>query len=87
MGWVSVIMRQWNSWGDSQTKMAVNAKASLFLANLLGKATPLPDATLAEVMTKVPVSRLPKHPLIATDAENRVRHARGQSLPDRKSVV
>jgi hypothetical protein len=47
VGWVSVIMRQWNSWGDSQTKMAVNAKASLFLANLLGKATPLPDATLS----------------------------------------
>jgi alkyldihydroxyacetonephosphate synthase len=75
-------MRQWNSWGDSQTKMAVNAKASQFLANLLGQASPLVDATLADVMAKVPTSRLPQHPLIAIDAENRVRHARGQSLSD-----
>jgi len=77
-----VIMRQWNSWGDSQTKMAINAKASQFLQNLLGKSSALSDATLAQVMAKVPVSRLPAHPLIATDAETRVRHARGQSLPD-----
>ena len=75
-------MRQWNSWGDSSVKMTVNAKASTFIQGLLGKGTPLTDATLSEVMAKVPASRLPEHPLIATDAETRVRHARGQSLPD-----
>ena len=75
-------MRQWNSWGDSQTSMAIKPKAAQFLTELLGKASSLPDATLAEVMAKVPASRLPQHPLIMSDAEVRVRHARGQSLPD-----
>ncbi|HMX98174.1 MAG TPA: FAD-binding oxidoreductase [Agitococcus sp.] len=75
-------MRQWNSWGDSETKMAINAKAAQFLQELIGQSTALADATLAEVMAKVPVTRLPKHPLISIDAEDRVRHARGQSLPD-----
>ena len=75
-------MRQWNSWGDSETKMAINAKAAQFLQEIIGQATALTDATLADVMAKVPPTRLPEHPLIATDAENRVRHARGQSLPD-----
>ena len=75
-------MRQWNSWGDSETKMAINAKAAQFLQEIIGQSTALPDATLAEVMAKVPTSRLTQHPLIATDAETRVRHARGQSLPD-----
>ena len=73
-------MRQWNSWGDSSVKMTVNAKASTFIQGLLGKGTPLTDATLS--VAKVPASRLPEHPLIAIDAETRVRHARGQSLPD-----
>jgi alkyldihydroxyacetonephosphate synthase len=75
-------MRQWNSWGDSSVKMTVNAKASTFYKVYWVKGTPLADATLSEVMAKVPASRLPEHPLIATDAETRVRHARGQSLPD-----
>lgn len=75
-------MRQWNSWGDSRVQMAINAKARLFLEGLLGKSAPLTDATLSEVMAKVPATRLPVHPLIHTDAETRVRHARGQSLPD-----
>ena len=75
-------MRQWNSWGDSRVKMTVNAKARQFLQGLLGQASPLADATLSAVMAKVPASRLPAHPFIHTDAETRVRHARGQSLPD-----
>ena len=49
-------MRQWNSWGDSQVKMTVNAKASVFIQGLLGKGQPLADASLADVMAKVPAS-------------------------------
>jgi alkyldihydroxyacetonephosphate synthase len=37
---------------------------------------------LEEVMAAVPNSRLPEHPLVDTAPEVRVRHARGQSLPD-----
>ena len=75
-------MRQWNSWGDSRVSMAIHANARVFLEELLGKGVPLKDPTLAQVMAAVPPSRLPPHPLILTDAETRVRHARGQSLPD-----
>src|SRR5690606_16706059 len=37
---------------------------------------------LASVLARVPASRLAAHPLVVTAAEDRVRHARGQSLPD-----
>jgi alkyldihydroxyacetonephosphate synthase len=37
---------------------------------------------LNEVMASVPPSRLPPHPLVSTEPEVRVRHARGQSFPD-----
>jgi alkyldihydroxyacetonephosphate synthase len=75
-------MRQWNSWGDSRVSMAIHANARVFLEELLGPGTPLNDATLADVIATVPPSRLPEHPLIDTSPEIRVRHARGQSLPD-----
>lgn len=75
-------MRQWNSWGDSRVSMAIHPNARVFLEDLLGPGTPLKDASLEEVLATVPASRLPEHPLIDTSAETRVRHARGQSLPD-----
>jgi alkyldihydroxyacetonephosphate synthase len=48
----------------------------------IGEGTPLPDATLQHALNQVPQSRLPDHPLITKSEEERVRHARGQSLPD-----
>lgn len=75
-------MRRWNGWGDESFSMALPVSAASFLAKLLGQATPLKDASLASVIDKVPRSRLPTHSLISTDAEDRIRHARGQSLPD-----
>ena len=75
-------MRRWNGWGDEAFNMALPPSAGNFLAQLLGKASPLKDATLEQVMGNVPASRLQAHPLIDTSAEQRVRHARGQSLPD-----
>jgi alkyldihydroxyacetonephosphate synthase len=62
--------------------MELPKSAGNFLAQLLGKAKPLEDVTLASVCEQVPPSRLPEHTLINTDNEERVRHARGQSLPD-----
>lgn len=75
-------MRRWNGWGDEQTDFPLKPSAQRFLRELIGAGQRLPDATLVEVMARVPASRLPVHPLIVTDAETRVRHARGQSLPD-----
>ncbi|MDZ7888213.1 MAG: FAD-binding oxidoreductase [Pseudomonas sp.] len=75
-------MRRWNGWGDEATVVDLPAHGEAFLAELIGSGQKLADATLAEVLAKVPASRLPDHPLVVTNAEDRVRHARGQSLPD-----
>ncbi|MBC9251390.1 FAD-linked oxidase [Pseudomonas alcaligenes] len=76
-------MRRWNGWGDEATVVELPAHGGAFLAGRVGAGQVLPDATLAEVLAQVPASRLPaSHPLVSTDAEVRVRHARGQSLPD-----
>ena len=75
-------MRRWNGWGDEANKMDLPESGSQFLSNLIGAAAPLPDADLDSVLAQVPASRLPDHPLIDKDPEQRVRHARGQSLPD-----
>lgn len=75
-------MRRWNGWGDESNEFPLKETARQYLVDQLGAASPLPDASLESVMAKVPASRLPEHPLISVDAETRIRHARGQSLPD-----
>jgi alkyldihydroxyacetonephosphate synthase len=77
-------MKQWNGWGDDQNDLGLELKASAlaYLQKIIGPSTRLPDATLEQVMSKVPASRLQPHELISLDAEDRLRHARGQSLPD-----
>lgn len=62
--------------------MPVKPGARAVIESRIGRGNPLRDATLADVIAKVPRSRLAPHPLVETDAELRVRHARGQSLPD-----
>lgn len=75
-------MRRWNGWGDSANEYPLKSSGLRFLQSRLGNASPLQDAELATVVAKVPASRLKDHPLIDTTTETRVRHARGQSLPD-----
>jgi alkyldihydroxyacetonephosphate synthase len=75
-------MRRWNGWGDEDNSMQLPDSAGDFLAQKMGAAERLTDCGLTEVLAAVPASRLPKHPLISDDKELRVRHARGQSLPD-----
>ncbi len=75
-------MRRWNGWGDEATDYPLKPSAQRFLADMIGTGYRLADAALADVMAKVPASRLPQHALIVTEAETRLRHARGQSLPD-----
>ncbi len=75
-------MRRWNGWGDDSTSMTLSREALELVGEALGPGAALRDATLEEACAKVPPSRLPAHPLVRTDAETRVRHARGQSLPD-----
>lgn len=77
-------MRRWNGWGDDSVEMTLPASAESMLVGALGASKPLPDATFADVVDSVPTSRLAgvDHPLLDTDPGLRVRHARGQSLPD-----
>jgi len=75
-------MRRWNGWGDDSIIYPVPPAAVEYLARVIGPGTPPCDATLKQVVASVPESRLPAQRLITTDPEQRVRHARGQSLPD-----
>ncbi len=75
-------MRRWNGWGDEATVVELPAHGEAFLAELLGPGQVLADASLEQVLAKVPASRLQAYPLICLNAEDRLRHARGQSLPD-----
>lgn len=75
-------MRRWNGWGDENNSMALPDSAGMFLQEILGSGEKLKDATLKEVIAKVPQSKAPINELISTDPEDRVRHATGQSLAD-----
>ncbi len=75
-------MRRWNGWGDEAIADEVPAAGLQALEEVLGRGTAPRDATLADVVARVGESRLPGNPLVDTDAEVRLRHARGQSLPD-----
>ena len=75
-------MRRWNGWGDDTVTYPLPVSVAPFLEDLVGPSAPPRDATFEEVLATVPPSRLPAHPLVSDDAGERVRHARGQSLPD-----
>lgn len=77
-------MKRWNGWGDDENALdyELSPRALRYLEELLGGATPLADATLEQALATVPPSRLPPHDLYTVDAQARLRHARGQSLPD-----
>ncbi len=75
-------MKRWNGWGDEATTYPLPSSATRFLTELVGEGSRLEDAALELAVSAVPASRLPAHPLVSTDPEGRLRHARGQSLPD-----
>jgi len=79
-------MRRWNGWGDNQFSLELPREGHAFLSDRIGKAEPLRDASLEDVSARVPESRLAPdpgtHALIDLGRETRIRHARGQSLPD-----
>ena len=75
-------MRRWNGWGDDAKIYQIPESAEGHLEQILGPVDPVPDASFDQVLPVVPASRLAPHPLINTNAAERVLHARGQSLPD-----
>lgn len=75
-------MRRWNGWGDDATAMDLNSGARAMMAERLGPGHPGQDADRKKLLKKVPASRLPKHPLIQTDADTRFAMAFGESYGD-----
>ena len=75
-------MKRWNGWGEETITAPLSATATAFLQHVVGVGTPPHDATLEEVVANLPVSRLPAHSGICSAPIERIRHARGQSLPD-----
>jgi alkyldihydroxyacetonephosphate synthase len=76
--------RRWNGWGyiDGEYSHAPSPAAQAMAQQRLGTSSALPAASLSDLMAQVPASRLPAHALVDTSNETRVRHSRGQSLPD-----
>jgi alkyldihydroxyacetonephosphate synthase len=75
-------MRRWNGWGDDSVTYHVPENALAWLREEVGEATPPCDVSLADLVRAVPAPELLDHPLVRVDPEDRIRHARGQSLPD-----
>ncbi len=75
-------MRRWNGWGDDAVHATLPPTAEALLARLVGPGRPQPDATLDDVAGAVPACRLVADVRLDTDPVARIRHARGQSLPD-----
>ncbi len=75
-------MKRWNGWGDEATDYPLPDSAARYLAGLIGEGSHSEDASLERTLQAIPHSPLPPHPLISTAAEERLHHARGQSLPD-----
>ena len=75
-------MRRWNGWGDDATTMALNPAARVMLVQRLGPGCPGLDADRADLLKRIPGSRLPTHPMIQTDATTRLSMAMGESFAD-----
>jgi len=75
-------MRRWNGWGDAATDYPLPPSAEDYLCRLVGRGTRPLDASLEQVLSTVPPSRLPLDASVDTGALQRLLHARGQSLPD-----
>jgi alkyldihydroxyacetonephosphate synthase len=82
LGRVEGNVRRWNGWGDDTTDYPLPETATGYLAERIGSGDVSQDASLESILVDIPTSHLPDHPLVTVDPFGRLRHARGQSLPD-----
>ena len=75
-------MKRIQGWGNTETDYPVPEPARVYLEKVVGKPLKLENISIKELLNKIPNSNLPTHPLISIDPEERLRHARGQSLND-----
>lgn len=75
-------MKRIQGWGNIETDYPVPEPARVYLEKVVGKPHHQKNISIDELIRKIPPTRLSTHPLINTDPEQRLRHARGQSLND-----
>jgi alkyldihydroxyacetonephosphate synthase len=75
-------VRRWNGWGDDAITYPLHEGPREFLEAWVGLGIPPLDAKLEDVVAHAPPSGLPAHALVSAEPADRLRHARGQSLPD-----
>jgi len=75
-------MKRIQGWGNKETDYPVPEPAKQYLEKVVGKPHGVSKTPIERLLKKVPESKLPRHPLIKTGSEDRLRHARGQSLND-----
>lgn len=78
-------VRRWNGWIDEgAVPPHVPEEAKRLLEAEIGPGRPSPDARLEDVVTALPSSRIADDAAgrLSLDPADRIRHARGQSLPD-----
>lgn len=78
-------MRRWNGWIEEGSQPPhVAAEAKRLLEAELGPGRPTADARLEDVIAALPAGRLADDDggRLSLDPADRIRHARGQSLPD-----
>jgi alkyldihydroxyacetonephosphate synthase len=75
-------MRRWNGWGDDSITLSIPPAAAAFLEQRVGAGHRIAEMSQAEILRRIPKSRLPRHALVSTDPLIRLLHARGQSFPN-----
>lgn len=76
--------KRWNGWGmiNGEYNHSPSPQAAAIANERLGPAEPLSLADYDSVLSAIAQSRLAPHPLLQLDAGVRLKHSRGQSLPD-----
>ncbi len=75
-------MLRWNGWGHEAITYPLSEAARVYLSAHLGAPEPPPDVPRASVDVPPPHPFARAHALLVTEADTRLRHARGQSFPD-----
>jgi alkyldihydroxyacetonephosphate synthase len=75
-------MKRIQGWGNVKTDYPLPEPARAYLDQVVGRPPELHTRPIEELINKVPPSQLKPHPLIKPDPDDRLRHARGQSLRD-----
>jgi len=79
---LEVNMKRILGWGNTSTDYPVPEPARQYLEKVAGEPRNLKNITVDQLIEKIPASNLPPNSQVSADPEDRLRHARGQSLND-----